>query len=68
MINVCLLNLDEGKAKHWSSKLKYAIVSHYVSTDTDLQQLLASKRNLWSSILGFWQWLMWIISGNYDVQ
>ena len=67
MISVCLLNLDEGKAKHWSHKLKHAIASHFVSTDTDLQQMLASKRGLWSSILGFWQWIIWLINGGNHI-
>ena len=57
MEQVCLLNLDEGKASMWPRPLKISIITRYINTQTDLQELLESKKGVWSSIKGFLQWL-----------
>ena len=57
MEQVCLLNLDEGKASMWPRSLKISIITRYINTQTDLQELLESKKGVWSSIKGFLQWL-----------
>ena len=58
MKDVCLLNLDEGKAKHWQKSLKVTIVEKFIRDSEDLQDIIASKRGLWSATKGFFQWLL----------
>ncbi|XP_072177130.1 uncharacterized protein [Diadema setosum] len=55
---VCLLNLNEGKPKHWSSDLKARIIDLFIQSDTDLQRVIRSREGLWSSLRGFFQWIM----------
>jgi len=62
MRSVCLLNLDEGKPKYWSLKLKLEIIDQFISDDQELSSLIESKSGLWSSIVGFIQWILWILS------
>ena len=57
MEQVCLLNLDEGKASNWPRPLKLSIINRYINNEKDLQVLLVSKEGVWSSIKGFIQWL-----------
>ena len=57
MEQVCLLNLDEGKASHWPRPLKLSIITRYINSEKDLKDLLDSKEGVWSTIKGFIQWL-----------
>ena len=57
MKEVCLLNLDEGKAKDWQRSLKITIVDKFIRDSDDLQEIVNSKRGWWSAIKGFFQWL-----------
>ncbi|XP_023225373.1 guanylate-binding protein 2-like [Centruroides sculpturatus] len=61
MIEVCKVNLNDGKVQYWSSELKISIIEHFIQKDKELQKLLESKSGLWSSIIGFFQWLLWLI-------
>jgi len=63
MISVCMLNLDEGKAKHWQSSLKRKISETYIEGSLELQAIIDSKTGLWSSFKGFLQWTIWLITG-----
>ena len=63
MIKVCMLNLDEGKAKHWQDTLKLTIAEKYIEGSTELQEIIDSKKGWWSSIKGFWQWIVWFFTG-----
>ena len=63
MKQVCLLNLDEGKAKHWDEQLKEKIVEKFIRDSSDLQTILKSKEGLWSSTKGFFQWIYWSLFG-----
>jgi hypothetical protein len=62
MRSVCLLNLDEGKPKYWSSKLKLEIIDQFINDDKELSKLIESKLGLWSSFVGFFQWILWLFS------
>jgi hypothetical protein len=62
MRSVCLLNLDEGKPKYWSSNLKLEIIDQFINDDKELSKLIESKLGLWSSIVGFFQWILWLFS------
>ncbi len=59
-----MLNLDEGKAKNWQKSLKEAITAKYIQSSPELQEIVRSKTGLWSSIKGFWQWLLWVVWGD----
>ena len=59
---VCLVNLDEGKPKHWPVSLKNTIIDNFITMDEDLQRVLQSKQGLYSKIKGWIQWLLWILS------
>ncbi|EDO34670.1 predicted protein [Nematostella vectensis] len=59
---VCLLNLDEGKPKHWPSPLKDTIIDNFISTDKEIKNIVISRRGLWARIKGFVQWLLWIFN------
>lgn len=63
MKEVCLLNLDEGKAKDWEQSLKEIISEKFIESTPELQEIIDLKRGFWSSIKGWWQWLMWIFTG-----
>ena len=63
MKKVCLLNLDEGKAKGWQQTLKETIAEKFIQNSQELQDVIKSKGGLWSTIKGFWQWLYWLIWG-----
>ncbi|RWS05934.1 interferon-induced guanylate-binding protein 2-like protein [Dinothrombium tinctorium] len=58
--SVCLLNLDEGKPKFWPLSLKSQIIENFMEKDEELQESLKSKEGLFSAILGFFQWLLWL--------
>jgi hypothetical protein len=62
MRSVCLLNLDEGKPKYWSLKLKLEIIDQFINDDKELSKLIESKLGLWSSLVGFFQWILWLFS------
>ncbi|XP_076316462.1 uncharacterized protein LOC143228907 isoform X2 [Tachypleus tridentatus] len=62
MRSVCLLNLNEGKPKHWSQDLKYSIVDYFLTSDEELQNIIRSKQGWYSSIIGFFQWLLWLFN------
>ena len=64
MRQVCLLNLDEGKAKHWDEPLKEKIVGKFIRDSNDLQDLMKSKEGFWSSVKGFFQWIYWSLFGD----
>lgn len=64
MKQVCLLNLDEGKAKNWEEPLKKKIVDKFIGDSNELQDLVKSKEGLWSSVKGFCQWVYWLLFGS----
>jgi hypothetical protein len=64
MKQVCLLNLDEGKAKNWDMPLKEKIVEKFIQDSHELQTLIQSKEGLWSTVKGFFQWLHWLLFGD----
>ena len=57
MITVCLLNLNEGKAKDWDASLKLKIAEKYIDSSPELVRIIASKKGLWSTLKGFFQWI-----------
>ena len=61
MIEVCMLNLNEGKPKLWEGSLKIMIVNNYIDTEVELQEIITSRNSFWSNLKGFFQWLVvWI--------
>ena len=62
MHSVCLLHLDEGKPKYWSEKLKSEIITQFINDDKELVNLIENKSGIWSSIVGFFQWILWILN------
>lgn len=62
MIDVCKVNLNDGQVQYWSKELKLNIIEHYIQKDEDLQKILESKTGFWSSIIGFFQWLLWLVN------
>ena len=64
MKEVCLLNLDEGKAKNWDLQLKEKITEKYIQDSSELQDLIRSKHGMWSTVKGFLQWLYWLVLGD----
>jgi len=62
MHSVCILNLDEGKPKYWSQKLKSEIIEEFINGDKELLHLIESKAGLWSSVVGFFQWILWLLN------
>lgn len=66
MIEVCMLNLDEGKAGNWEESLKLKIAHKFVQSSQELQDVIASKLGPWSTIKGFIQWIIWYLGGMYS--
>ena len=62
MIEVCMLNLNEGKAKDWQHELKLKIAEKFLLDSVEVVHELESKRGTWSSIKGFFQWVIYKIS------
>jgi len=60
--SVCLLHLDEGKPKYWSMKLKSEIIDQFITDDQQLLKLIHSKAGLWSAVVGFFQWVLWLLN------
>ncbi|CAG2163330.1 unnamed protein product [Oppiella nova] len=60
--SVCLLHLDEGKPKYWSMKLKSEIIDQFITDDQQLLKLIDSKGGLWSAVVGFFQWVLWLLN------
>lgn len=58
MIEVCMLNLNEGKAKDWHETLKLKISEKYVDSSPVLLNIIASKTGMWSKLKGFFQWII----------
>ncbi len=58
MIEVCMLNLNEGKAKNWQYNLKLKIAEKYLLDSAKIQKVLESKQGAWSTVKGFFQWIM----------
>ena len=58
MIEVCMLNLNEGKAKDWDNSLKLKIAEKYIDSSSVLVQALDSKKGIWSTLKGFFQWIL----------
>lgn len=58
MVEVCMLSLDEGKAKDWQESLKLKVVRTYIEDSSELQEVISSKQGIWSSVKGFFQWLV----------
>lgn len=61
IMDVCLLQLDEGKPKYWQDDLKRNIIRNFMSSDPELSVLIQKVQGLWSSILGFFPWILWLI-------
>ncbi|XP_033642989.1 guanylate-binding protein 5-like [Asterias rubens] len=59
---VCMLNLDEGKPKHWPIDLKANIVDLFMNSDPDIRRVIKDRQGLWSTLLGFLQWICWLFS------
>ena len=64
--DVCLLNLNEGKTKHWSADLKDWVIDDFMNSDDQLGRIVRSKEGLWSTIVGFFQWLTFIITSLFS--
>lgn len=58
MIEVCMLNLNEGKAKEWQESLKLKIAEKFIESSSKLVVVLESKRGIWSTWKGFFQWII----------
>lgn len=56
-----MLHLDEGKAKDWPERLKAQIVESLMREDEQLRAEVESRMGLWSRLLGFFQWLAFLI-------
>ncbi len=63
MITVCMLNLDEGRAKHWQESLKLTIAEKFIEGSQELQNIIDSKSGWWSTVKGFVQWVVWLCTG-----
>ncbi|GAB6024572.1 hypothetical protein CHUAL_009723 [Chamberlinius hualienensis] len=61
MRKVCLLNLNEGKASSWPFELRIQIIDHFFQSDKELDEILKSRSGLWSSVVGFFQWILWVV-------
>lgn len=61
IMQVCLVQLQDGKAKHWNEDLKKSIIVDFMHADPDLAKALVDVKGLWSSLLGFFLWLFWIL-------
>ena len=59
---MCLIHLEEGKPKHWPHDLKNSIIDQFIQDDAQIQHILRSKEGLWSTVVGFVQWLLWVLS------
>ena len=53
-----MLNLDDGRAKDWQESLKLKIAQKYIQDSSELQNIIISKRGLWSTLKGFFQWVI----------
>lgn len=60
IMQVCLLQLEDGKAKYWQEDLKKSIIVDFMNGDPDLARALKRVKGLWSTILGFFVWLFWL--------
>lgn len=60
IMKVCLLQLEDGKAKYWQEDLKMSIIVDYMNEDPELSGALKRVKGLWSTILGFFVWLFWL--------
>lgn len=67
MKEVCLLNLDEGKAKDWEESLKVTIAEKFIEGSPELQEIIDSKRGLFSTLKGWWQWFLWTVLGRRNL-
>jgi hypothetical protein len=54
MKEVCLLNLDEGKAKVWEQSLKETISEKFIESSSELQEIINSEQGFWSTVKGWW--------------
>ncbi len=58
MVEVCMLNLDEGKARDWQKSLKLKISQKFIRDSSELQDIIISKKGMWSTVKGFLQWVI----------
>ncbi|KAI1305312.1 Guanylate-binding protein 1 [Halotydeus destructor] len=56
---LCLINLDDGQPKAWPVDLKIEIIDNFVNNDEELTEIMSKKQGLWSSVVGFFEWLFW---------
>ncbi|XP_037523747.1 guanylate-binding protein 1 isoform X1 [Rhipicephalus sanguineus] len=61
IMQVCLVQLEDGKAKHWHEDLKKSIIMDFMNADPDLAKALRDVKGFWSSILGFFLWFFWML-------
>uniref|UniRef100_A0A224YRT1 Interferon-induced guanylate-binding protein 2-like n=1 Tax=Rhipicephalus zambeziensis TaxID=60191 RepID=A0A224YRT1_9ACAR len=61
IMQVCLVHLEDGKAKHWHEDLKRSVIKDFMNADPDLAKALRDVKGFWSSILGFFLWFFWIL-------
>lgn len=61
IMDVCLLQLGDGKPKFWQQDLKRNIVNNFMNSDPELRQRIDSIKGFWSSVVGFFLWILWLI-------
>lgn len=64
IMQVCLLHLEDGKAKHWHEDLKRSVIRDFMNADPDLVKALRDVKGFWSSFLGFFLWCFWMLGIN----
>ncbi|XP_033105454.1 guanylate-binding protein 1-like [Anneissia japonica] len=62
---ICLLNLDEGKAANWPLYLKINIIERFIKNDAEIQKLIRERQGLYSMVVGFMQWIRWCLDFLY---
>lgn len=58
---VCLIHLDDGKPRNWPQELKLQIINNFMNASPELSDLIKSRDGIWSSVMGFIEWILWMI-------
>ncbi|XP_040075603.2 guanylate-binding protein 1 [Ixodes scapularis] len=61
IMDACLLQLGDGKPKFWQQDFKRNIVNNFMNSDPELRQRIDSIKGFWSSVVGFFLWILWLI-------
>ncbi|OTF81803.1 hypothetical protein BLA29_002575 [Euroglyphus maynei] len=56
--DICIIQLNQGRAQEWSLSLKNKVIDSFIKDDPELFAILESKRTIWSTIVGFFQWIL----------